>query len=111
MERICPEHNKALVNRQGVSKKGPNLGKAYNFWGCPNKDDGGYCKFTMPGETAQSPTNTPQREELVGKVLTQIINQLNRIEAKIDAITPTGVGVGNQAVASAQATPASGLPF
>lgn len=34
-----------------------------------------------------------EREALTGKVLAAIVSQLNRIEAKIDAMTPAGVTV------------------
>ena len=40
---VCPHHKVKLVHRQGVSKK---TGKPYDFWACPEMEDGKYCGYT-----------------------------------------------------------------
>ena len=47
---LCPVHNVAFQHRQGVSK----TGKPYDFWACPERPDGDYCK-ERPQDRAEGP--------------------------------------------------------
>ena len=41
----CPVHDVRFVHRTGINQRGPNKGKPYDFWSCPQKnEDGTYCQ-------------------------------------------------------------------
>lgn len=54
---VCPIHGRPWEYKSGVAKAS---GKAYAFWGCPVKDDAGFCKgrpslsWTPPAPPAPS---------------------------------------------------------
>ena len=73
-----------------VKKEGPNTGR--RFYACA-KPQGEQCDFfCWEGETPRAVKArvqvNPQVDSLQSKALAQIQAQLNRIESKIDAITP-----------------------
>ena len=44
---VCPRHRRPWEHKSGISKK---TGKAYSFWGCPVRDDDGYCDQRPTGD-------------------------------------------------------------
>ena len=61
----CPVHNRPWEHKQGVSQR---TGKPYSFWGCPVRDESGFCQM-RPVKAWQPPAQQPMAqadlEELV----------------------------------------------
>ena len=85
MSQICPTHKVDLVHRQGVSKK---TGNNYDFWACPQKENGGFCKYTFTDRRPESAPQSPkidlgatQQHEEIMTALRTIFSEIKKLGA------------------------------
>jgi hypothetical protein len=84
----CPVHNVPFVHRVGVSKpkQEGEEGKPYDFWGCPTKVGGGWCKQKPPKEPTEEEQSVldsePPAEEPPSDLETALLDVLRDLGAK-----------------------------